>query len=69
MNTSDRIAVECNRVGLAFDVTQPLNEVVPGCFLFYGTELSDDCINYGACRVQSYYAIIDPNTISIRSRR
>ena len=68
MSIIDRISAECDRVGLAFDANQPLNEVVPGCFLFYGTDLSDDCVNYGACRVRSYYATVDANNITIRSR-
>lgn len=68
MNTIQLISAECDRIGIAFDSNQVMNEVSPGCFLFYGTELTQDCRKNGYCRVRSYYAVLKDNTVTIRKR-
>ena len=68
MSNIELIGAECDRINIAFDSNQIMNEVSPGCFLFYGTELTRDCRKKGVCRVRSYYAVIKDSTVTIRKR-
>ena len=68
LELTQRLVEECDRLGIAFDANQDLIKSTPGCYVFYGTPLNDDCRRYGYCRQLSYYALVEGRNVIVRTR-
>ena len=55
----------CRSLGIIRCTQEPPVEMSPGCFVFYGIELTIACRRYGQCKYERYCAVSGRNKITI----
>jgi len=60
-----RITLQCDNVGVVYDISQLPTKIGPDCYMIQGTRLSNECKSQGKCLVERFYALTGGQTISI----
>ncbi len=60
-----RITLQCDKVGVVYDISQLPTKIGPDCYMISGTRLSNECRTQGKCLVERFYALTGGNTITI----
>ena len=65
MNLTQIIFEECDNIGLLVNSNDNPIKVGPDCYMFYATQLTDNCKNKGKCEQKRYYALTGGKSVKI----
>lgn len=58
----------CENVNLVYDNTRLPVKIGPDCYMFYATQLTNECKSWGQCRSERYYALSGGDKIDILNK-
>ena len=61
----NNLVVECGSHNLAYSINQQPVKVGPDCYMFYATNLTEQCRKHGQCKYEPYYALTGGDTITL----
>ena len=62
---NNNLVVRCSAHNLAYSMHQQPVKVGPDCYMFYATELTEQCRKHGQCKYEPYYALTGGDTITL----
>ena len=62
---NNHLVMECSKLNLAYSMHQQPVKVGPDCYLFYATELTEQCRKSGECKYQPFYALTGGGVITV----
>ena len=62
----ERIQEACATLNILYEPQNNMPiKLTADCYLFYGTEVTEACHNYGQCKEELYYAITGGKNVTI----